>query len=187
MAEILSTASVICYALAALFLLLAIFFGLKFRILTVVNDLTLRTARRQIGKMREKNERAFKNSYGSGAIPAQWSGKKGQMPRPVSPVNAMYGEGRTRVETGLLDENLGTLEEAGAVPTAYLDEESQSQDASTTLLDNATTLLNQSTMSLRHSKAPQSNAGSTEKKKPCGVQLCMIDEVMLIYTDEVIS
>ena len=57
MAEKLLTASVILLVLSAVFLFLAIFFFLLFNIPSVIGDLSGRTAKRSISKLRAENEK----------------------------------------------------------------------------------------------------------------------------------
>jgi len=58
MAETLSTLSIISFVLAVIALALAIVFWFFFDIPTVIGDLTGRTARKTIAKMRAENEKS---------------------------------------------------------------------------------------------------------------------------------
>ena len=67
MADILSTASYVCFALAGLCFVLAVFFWFKHKIPSVIGDLSGKTARKSIERMRASNEKSgdksFKPSY----------------------------------------------------------------------------------------------------------------------------
>lgn len=56
MAQVLSIIAIISFVIAAIAFGLAIFFFIKFQIPTVIGDLSGRTARKSIAKMRETNE-----------------------------------------------------------------------------------------------------------------------------------
>ena len=77
MADTLSTLSVISFAVAAVCLVLAVFLGVFFKIPTVISDLSGRTARKSIAKMRTANEKTGVKTYqasktnGSFNIPAK--------------------------------------------------------------------------------------------------------------------
>lgn len=172
-AEILSLVSLISYILAGICLVLAVFFWFFFKIPGVIGDLSGRTARKSIEKMRQANERTGNKSYRASATNAargkltdtmQHSSKlkKAKVP-PQEPAESADG----RPETGLLVEN-----KADAVIT---DETAALDLGETTgmLIDD------EATMALNVEAAPARRSG--------GKKLTMIEEVILIHTDEVIS
>ena len=63
MAETLSNLSVIAYVVAAVCLVLAVFLWFIFKIPTVIGDLSGRTARKSIAKMRSANEKSGNKAY----------------------------------------------------------------------------------------------------------------------------
>ena len=63
MAETLSTLSIISFVLAAVALAVAIVLWFFFDIPTVIGDLTGRTARKSIAKMRAENEKSGVKKY----------------------------------------------------------------------------------------------------------------------------
>lgn len=56
-AEILSLVSKVTFALAVVFLVVTLFFFFKFRIIRIIGDLSGRTAKKSIAKMRAENEK----------------------------------------------------------------------------------------------------------------------------------
>lgn len=60
MAQVLSIISIISFIVAGLAFLLAVFFWFKFKIPSVIGDLSGRTARKSIAKMRQNSENAGK-------------------------------------------------------------------------------------------------------------------------------
>lgn len=171
-AEILSLVSLISYILAGICLVLAVFFWFFFKIPGVIGDLSGRTARKSIEKMRQANERTGNKSYRASATNAargkltdtmQHSSKlkKGK----VQEKKAAESE-TVRPETGLLSENKAD---------AYVEEGTEALDEGETtgmLVDEETT------MAL--------NVEAPPVKRTDGKKLAMINEVMLIHTDEVI-
>ena len=113
-ADILSLISTICYILAGVSLVLAVFFWFFFKIPTVIGDLSGRTARKSIAKMRSANERSGYKSYRSSSTNMQ-RGKvtdtmrlgKAQTAEPQKPASQKLVKTtkNERLETGLLEEN----------------------------------------------------------------------------------
>ena len=62
-AEILSLVSLISYIIAGISLVLAVFFWFAFKIPSVIGDLSGRTARKSIARMRASNEKAGGQGY----------------------------------------------------------------------------------------------------------------------------
>lgn len=140
MAQVLSIISIISFIVAGLAFLLAVFFWFKFKIPSVIGDLSGRTARKSIAKMRQNSENAGKKE-----------------------VNAT---------TLLSYENIAT--------TLLADTNNE-----TTLLayeNNETSLLinenNETTLLVADAKV----SGSGVSKN----HFVMLDEIMLIHTNEVI-
>lgn len=169
MAEVLSIISLISFIISGVCLAFAVFFCIKFRIPTVIGDLSGRTARKSIAKMRANNEKTGYKSYRSSLTNV----KRGKLTENI-PESEEFIIDKKRVndnqkpETGILAEN-----KADVIAS---DE--------TELLDgNATTGLlidEDSTVSLDITQ--QSPTRRTRGKK-----LKMLDEIMLIHTDEVIK
>lgn len=60
--------STIAFVAAAVLLAIAIFLFFKFHIITIINDLTGRTARRSIAQIRENNSRSGERPYRSSVV-----------------------------------------------------------------------------------------------------------------------
>lgn len=181
-ADILSLVSLISYILAGICLVLAAFFWFFFKIPSVIGDLSGRTAKKSIEKMRQANMRSGNKSYRASATNAA-RGKltdtmqhSSKLKKGKTPEEKPAADETGRPETGVLSEN-----KAGA----YVDEKTDFLDDGETtgnLLDEEATgrlVDEEATMAL--------NVEATPAKRTGGKKLTMINEVMLIHTDEVIS
>lgn len=165
MAETLSTLSIISFAVAGVCLVIAVFLFVYFKIPSVVGDLSGRTARKSIAKMRVANEKTGSKSY----ITSKTNADRGKLTGTVQGADAIsnkaYETEDTRPETGLLSDNKADTIDFQA--TGFLEDE-----ATGLLMDkDATALLNET-------KKPVRRSG--------GKKLNLIESVMLIHTDEVI-
>ena len=174
MADILSIISLVSFILASVCFVLAIVFWFGFKIPTVIGDLSGRTARKSIAKIRESNEKSGAKSYRPSTVNAERGKLTSNMPDfqkvtgnipNTSPVvqkkQEVVTEGQ-RLETGLLSEN-------------KVDARDVQQTEATGLLneDDATTLL----VATPVPEVP---------KRTGGKNLVMLEEIILIHTDEVI-
>ena len=181
MAQTLQTLSIISFAVAGLCLVLAIFFWIFFKIPSVIGDLSGRTARKSIEKMRQANVRSGNKSYRASATNAA-RGKLTDTMQHSTKLKGKAPDGKPaanedgRPETGLLAENKADphvnekteLLDGGETTGSLLDEEATGR-----LVDE------EATMAL--------NVEPTPVKRTGGKKLTMINEVMLIHTDEVIG
>lgn len=167
MADILSTLSIVSFVIAGVCLVLAVFFWFFFKIPTVINDLTGRTARKSIAQMRAANEKAGTSSCGGSKINMVRGRLTETMAGEARPGKRRAEMEQERPETGLLAEN-----EADAL-----------QEEATGLLDEEVTgsLLEEEETVLLNEERPNRGA------RTGGEKLTMLDEVMLINTDEEIS
>lgn len=173
-AEILSLISWIALVIAAVSLILAVFFWFRFKIPSVIGDLSGRTARKSIAKMREDNERTGKKSLTPVAAPKSPAVAAKRQPSavPVQPAavpNAPAVPNRApdeRPETGLLQANKAETYESAQ--TDVLDQ--TKEDA-----------LEGKNVTMRLVDPTQRTVQRTGGKK-----LVMLDEVIFIHTDEVI-
>lgn len=153
MAETLSTLSIISFVLAGVFLVLAVFFWFFFNIPAVIGDLTGRTARKSIARMRAENEK---------------SGKKGHKESKTNLARGkLTGAVAKNPETGLLVENQAKVlktEETGLL----------SEEATGLLSDENVT-------------EPLNIVEQKREKRGNGKKLTMLEDVMIIHTDEVIE
>lgn len=189
--EVLDTISLISFVLAGISAVLTVVFWFVFKIPTVISDLSGRTARKSIERMRANNEKTGKKDYapsktnlkrgkvtelmdesskGSGKLSGMLSGKLKKKETPVVEEN---------LETGLLEENIQNAyesEETGlltedAMETEFLGTELLEESEETGLLvDDETTLLVDDT-----------------DRKPVVNAFVLLEEIMLIHTDEVID
>ena len=169
-AEILSLVSLFSYILAGVCFVLAAFFWFFFKIPSVIGDLSGRTAKKSIEKMRQANVKSGNKSYRASATNAA-RGKltdtmqqSGKLKKEKSPKKNTPMDGTDRPETGILADNKADT---------YVDEGTVSLE-----VGEATDVLEEATTELNVEAAPVKRAG--------GKKLTMINEVMLVHTDEVI-
>ena len=197
MADTLSIVSLVSYIIAAVSFALAVIFWFVFKIPTVIGDLSGRNARKSIAKMRENNEKTGNKSYRSSTVNAnrgkltdtmQDSGKLDKDKK----INVKKEE--TTIETGLLAENRATSydsEQTGLLEesedTALLNDSEETgmltDMEETGMLDDTEEtglLTDENETVLLSEEVP------VRKKRVGGVELKMIEEVMLIHTDETI-
>lgn len=79
--------SIVCFSAAGVALLLAVFFLIKFRIISVIGDLTGKTARKSIEKMREENEKSGVKSH----RPTPAAVQRGPITKPIENYNLGVG------------------------------------------------------------------------------------------------
>lgn len=225
-AEILSLISTICFIISGVCAAIAVIFWIVFKIPTVIGDLSGRTARKSIAKMRSINEK----SGGRGYRPSTTNARRGKLTDTMSPgtsegarksvpaqavqpvkqqvtteETALLEENASEQmpETGLLADNLARTEFA---PQTELLAESDSTELladanatelledpnATELLEdpNATELLEDpdATDLLNGAAVTESLADSVQPtiRRPGWVEMTLLDEVMLIHTDEVL-
>ncbi len=162
MAEILSIISTVSFAAAGIFFVLAVIFWIKFKIPFVIGDLSGRNARKSIEQMRRNNEKTGSKSYRTSAVNKK-RGKLTETMKESGKLAKKAGKKKSQNEkpqTGLLAENKvrTLLSEATELLSA--------DDGATELLsdENETALLDE------HS----------------GEAITLLEEVMLIHTDEMI-
>lgn len=174
MAQTLQTLSIISFAVAGLCLVLAVFFWFFFKIPSVIGDLSGRTARKSIAKMRAANEKTGVKSYKESKTNAERGKLTGTMPdsgklnkKNSTPING-------QPETGLLSDNKAEGLESEA--TGVLDEETGMLDSETTGLlvdENAT--------------APLDTPTQRAVVRTGGKKIEILEEIMFIHTEEVIE
>ena len=173
MAQTLQTLSIISFVFAGICLVLAIFFWFFFKIPTVMGDLSGRTARKSIAKMRAANEKTGAKAYKESKINAERGKVTGSIPdsNELKKKDTAINDGK--VETGLLAENKAENVEFEA--TGMLDEETGFLESETTGL-----LIDENAM------APLDAPTSQRPVRTGGKKLELIEEIMFIHTDEVI-
>lgn len=167
MAHTLQVLSIISFAVAGVCLVLAIFFWIFFKIPTVIGDLSGRTAKKSIEKMRAANEKSGVKAYKASKLNAERGKLTSTMPGIEKVKKRESSPNNKKPETGLLEGNRAE---------GFESEETCKLESETTGLlidDNATTPLAPTT----HGPIPRS----------IGKKLEMMEEVMFIHTDEVIE
>ena len=178
-AEILSLISTISFAIAALSFVLAVFFWFNFKIPSVIGDLSGRTAKKSIAKMRANNERAG----GQGYKPSAANANRGKLTDTMQHSRKLAGEVKNKPAT----EPKKKVQVADDLPVTELLE-----------TNNAVAVDNQQTELLETSEAtgllvdedatmPLGEESNVVVKRTGGMKLKMLDEVILIHTNEVIS
>lgn len=167
MAETLTILSTACYIAAGVFLATAVFLFVAFKIPAVISDLSGRTARKSVAKIRANNERSGKKFHRSSATNAERGKVTEQTVRPQrSPAGEKANSDPNQMpETGLIGQN-----RAEAVP----------EQATTVLTSEATTVLDTN-------ETEQLTAPPAAAKRRSPVQLHLLEEVLLVDTDEVIE
>lgn len=161
MAEILSTISIASFVLAGVFFILSILLWFKFKIPKIIGDLTGRTAKASIAKMRESNEKSGAKFY----KPSSDNSERGKLTETASGFN------ESKIETAKLDINDNQFE-TGILLENKADKGKSSPD--TDILDDGTALLN-------------SNETSKQAKAKERMNITILDEIVIIHTDEVIE
>jgi len=175
MAEILSTISIVSFVAAGVCFALAVLLWFLFDIPAVIGDLSGRTARKSIARMREHNEKSGKKSY----KPSKTNVERGKLTGTMPDSQKLKKKDKTdelKPETGLLDEN--KTQSVNVQETALLNESEEtallnSAEETGLLVDENETALLEDDIDI-----PKTRAG--------GKKLVMIETVMLIHTDEVI-
>lgn len=171
MANSLLLLSTILFVVSVLFLIIAavLFFVLK--IPTVIGDLSGRTAKKSIERMRSNNEKSGVKSYRASNVNANREKLTDVMekdvPREMPKESNVSDDADDRPETGLLSQ------------TKHVDLPCEE----TTLLNDTNEtalLLDENSLSI----SDRSTRGELRKKAK--IQLKMIEEIILIHTEEVI-
>ena len=170
-AEILSLISLISYIIAGVAAVLAVFFWFFFKIPSVIGDLSGRTAKKSIARKRASNER----SGGRGYQPSATNANRGKITETMQPPHNPKSDSkkgqpideRRMPETGLLETNKAACIDSHQ--TELLNDET-----SGFLVDkNATVALQEEPTQI--------------VKRTGGKKLIMLEDIMLIHTDEVIA
>ena len=167
MAQTLQTLSIISFAVAGVCLVLAVFFWFFFKIPSVIGDLSGRTARRSIAKMRAANEKTGAKSYKESKTNADRGKLTGTMPDSGKLNKKNKAPDDDKPETGLLVDNKANgldSEETGML---------ESETTGLLIDENAT--------------APLDTPAHQHPSRTGGKKLEMIEEVMFVHTDEVIG
>ncbi len=173
MAETLRTLSILCFVLAGVCLIVALVLWFLFKIPSVIGDLTGRTARKSIAQMRKANEKSGKAPRGRTADAAR-KPQPGNTPPSKTTGSQSKNAAHDRPETGLLTEN----QTSGSM----CEETSLLRDAAAAPDGEETTLLAE-----EEETAPLAAPGGKRSENSSGTKLTMLDEVLLLCTDETIE
>ena len=157
MVETIKLLSTIAFIAAAVLLVLAIFLFFKFKIITIINDLTGRTARRSIAQIRENNIRSGERPYRSSAVNIS----RGKLTEPIPDDTARTTEKLPGASAPLVNSGTTLLHEEGTTELLVANE------GTTVLADSAT----------------QSAMTNTEIET---VELQILERIIYTHTDEVI-
>lgn len=159
MAELIEKLSIIAFVAAGCCLLLTILIWFRFRILSVINDLSGKTAKRAIAQIRENNLRTGNKAYHPGIVNLN----RGPLTTPMPEVSATPTE-------KLPDDQVGK-----PVPETILYQEAgKTQILLASEAERGTTVLNQDVNNI---------ADTSERPK---VELTILEQVVMIHTNEVI-
>ena len=167
MAQTLQTLSIISFAIAGVCLVLAVFFWFFFKIPSVIGDLSGRTARKSIAKMRATNEKTGAKSYKESKTNAERGKLTGTMPDSGKLNKKNEAPDDDKPETGLLVDNKAN----------GLDSEK------TGMLESETTGL----LIDENATAPLDAQAHNPIARTGGKKLEIIEEVILVHTEEVIG
>lgn len=157
MVETIKLLSTIAFIAAAVLLVLAIFLFFKFQIITIINDLTGRTARRSIAQIRENNIRSGERPYRSSAVNVS----RGKLTEPIPDDTERTTEKLPGVSAPLVNSETTLLHEEGTTELLVANE------GTTVLADGAA----------------QSTVANTEIET---VELQILERIIYTHTDEVI-
>ena len=159
MADLIEKLSIIAFVAAGCCLLLTILIWFRFRILSVMNDLSGKTAKRAIAQIRENNLRTGNKAYHPGIVNLN----RGPLTTPMPEVSATPTE-------KLPDDQVGK-----PVPETILYQEAgKTQILLASEAERGTTVLNQDVNNI---------ADTSERPK---VELTILEQVVMIHTNEVI-
>lgn len=174
MAETLLTLSTIAFVVAGIFFILAVFFWFLFKIPSVISDLSGRTAKKSIEKLRRRNEQTGSKGYRVSQTNAERGKLTSKESATISGANKKKRE-NLRPETGMLQEN----QENG-----YTTNETTSMTGDMTeRLDNGM----HGVYDPEEATAPLKEVSMKERSADqLTGNFVMLEEVLIIHTDEVI-
>ena len=171
-ADILQMVSFAAFISAGIFLVLTVIFFFSFRIPKVAGELSGKSAKRSIRRIRETNEKSMETGFQRAAV----NRNRGMLTETVPAGTRQEHELSNRIfyETGILDENEAHDTDMSLEETAFLDERE-----TTPLYDRETTLSGAA-------QAGDFDENTTELAGP-GLRLEIIDEVKFVHTNEVLD
>ena len=159
MADFIEKLSIIAFVASGCCLLLTILIWFRFRILSVINDLSGKTAKRAIAQIRENNLRTGNKAYHPGVVNLN----RGPLTAPMPDMTATPTEKLPDAQVGQPVPETTLYQEAGKTHILL------ASDA-----EKETTVLNQDVNNV---------ADTSERPK---VELTILEQVVMIHTNEVI-
>ena len=166
MANLLSTLSIVSFIVAAISLALAVFLFFFFKIPKVMSDLSGRTARKSIAKIRSSNEKSGDKSYRS-------SGPNAERVKLTDTMSQTEKSEKKEEPTGVLNNEhpeTGLLADNQALKFSESTQLLVDEEATGKLVDEDGT--------------EQLAENSAQVAKPKGKSLTMIETVILTHTEE---
>lgn len=159
MADFIEKLSIIAFVAAGCCLLLTILIWFRFQILSVINDLSGKTAKRAIAQIRENNLRTGNKAYHPGVVNLN----RGPLTAPMPDMTATPTEKLPDAQVGQPVPETTLYQEAGKTQILLASDAEQ-----------GTTALNQDVGDI---------ANTSERPK---VELTILEQVVMIHTNEVI-
>lgn len=175
-AEILSLISTISFVIAAISFGTAVFLWFYFKIPAVIGDLSGRTAKKSIARIRTSNER----SGGQGYRPSAANVDRGKLTDTMQHAQKLNEEGGHNVPADKKNAAEAQISETELLPDA---ETKEQQGCPTELLDG-----NEPPSMLGEENETVSLTDETSLliRRPGGKKFTMLEDIVLIHTDEVI-
>jgi len=175
MAETLSILSIISFVFAVVSLALAVFLWFFFNIPSVINDLSNRGAKKSIANMRAANEKTGIKKYKGSRVNEERGKLTDSIQESGKLKSKKKGNGEQKPETGLLAEN-----QAGGQDSEKTD--ILTREKTDLLKARETDLLTE-----KEGTVPLNTSKRKNTMRTSGKKFKMIDEVILIHTEEVIE
>lgn len=204
MAETLTLVSVIVFVISGLSFALAIFFWFFFKIPSVIGDLTGKTARKNIAKIRAENEKKSSKAPKDNRLNfVKRKSDTGSLAKnTTSSLTTEISD--TIPETGLLETNKDSCLSAENTALLFENQEKVDNDETAVLVESNVYLSNETTLLSDaegvDSDKPETYAEETglliesihssqviKNRKPSSKQLVLLETVMYVHTDEVIE
>ncbi len=157
MVETIKLLSTIAFIASAVLLALAVFLFFKFRIITIINDLTGRTARKSIAQIRENNIRSGERPYRSSAVNIS----RGKLTEPIPDDTSRTTERLPGASAPLVNPGTTLLHEDGTTELLVANEDT------TVLADNE-------------------SARTIEDTVVHKIEVQILERIIYLHTDEVI-
>lgn len=205
--QILSWISLISFILAGISLVVAIFIWFKFQIPSVINDLSGRTAKKSIQRLRESNEKSGKKVFKSSTTNIERGMLTDTMPdseilkdeseSKKASIGTKYQKTSLQNSKALQRKEPVKQKEIEETSLLLENQTSNNQNLETEILKNETLIKTEQVESFKTEETGLLIEENVEKPlgvektaflvhKRVGVELVMLEDVMFVHTDEVI-